>query len=299
MSKFLTRDTSLVRAHSVLEAAVSPVEATYPVVLMKSGIGALATDYTTLAEDLASHGYVVVGSDAPYSAFIVVFPDGRVATRTPAGNPSEDIPETERERVANQLIPVWAADTQFEVNQLERLNVADPNDPMGKFRGRLNLKALGIFGHSFGGATAAQFCHDDRRCKAGINLDGAPFGTVVQEGLHQPFAFFLSDHSKEPNAESLPILTRIQSICERDKGGCQQMTLRGSGHFNFSDQSLLKDHSLAQIFGAVGPVGERRGLEITAAYLHTFFDVHLKGASPILLKNLMTQYPEIASTKGL
>ncbi len=49
--------------------------------------------------------------------------------------------------------------------------------------------------NSFGGATAAQFCHDDPRCKAGIDVDGAPFGSVGREGLHQPFMFLLSDQS--------------------------------------------------------------------------------------------------------
>jgi predicted dienelactone hydrolase len=39
---------------------------------MRAGGGGLTTDYTTLAEDLASHGYIVVGFDAPY-------PSGRKA----------------------------------------------------------------------------------------------------------------------------------------------------------------------------------------------------------------------------
>ena len=291
MNKFFTRDVSLVSAHSVADADVSPAETTYPVVIMKSGMGALATDYTTLAEDLASHGYIVVGSDAPYSAFVVVFPDGRVETRTPAGNPSDDLPLTERTRIANQVIPVWSADTTFEVNQLATLNATDPS---GKFRGRLNLQALGVFGHSFGGATAAQFCHEDRRCKAGINLDGAPFGTVIQEGIKQPFTFFLSDHGNTSDPESSQILGDIESLCKKSKGNCQRIALRGSGHFNFSDQSLLKDRFLTRLVGAIGPVGERRGLAITSAYLSAFFDVHLKGAAADRLKKIEAQYPEIS-----
>jgi predicted dienelactone hydrolase len=41
----------------------------------------LTIDFTTLAEDLASHGYVVVGFDAPYRTFVVVLPDNRVVIR--------------------------------------------------------------------------------------------------------------------------------------------------------------------------------------------------------------------------
>jgi hypothetical protein len=116
MNKFFTRDPALVRSHSVADAELSPAENKYPVVLMKSGIGALATDYTTLAEDLASHGYVVIGSDAPYSAFVVVFPDGRVVTRTREGHPVENFPPPERNRRLDHLVVAWSADTRFELD---------------------------------------------------------------------------------------------------------------------------------------------------------------------------------------
>jgi predicted dienelactone hydrolase len=291
MNKFFTRDLSLVRTHSIPDADLSPIESTYPIVLMKSGIGALATDYTTLAEDLASHGYVVVGSDSPYSTFVVVFPDGRVATRTPAGSPVHHFSPPERDRKLNELVAVWSADTRFELDQLERLNAADPS---GKFRGRLNLQAVGVFGHSFGGATAAQFCHDDPRCKAGIDIDGAPFGSVIQEGLPQPFVFLLSDHGDASDAESRQIPANIQSIRGHNRDGCSLITLRDSRHFNFSDQSLLKDRYLLRIAGAAGRIGERRGLAITSAYLHTFFGVYLKGAPASSLQNLPSSYPELS-----
>jgi pimeloyl-ACP methyl ester carboxylesterase len=174
---------------------------------------------------------------------------------------------------------------------LERLNAADSS---GKFRGRLNLEAVGVFGHSFGGATAAQFCHDEPRCKAGIDIDGAPYGSVIQEGVTKPFVFLLSDHGDPKDADSRQILANIQSIRGHNKDGCGLVTLRGARHFNLSDQCLLKDHYLARLVGAVGPLGERRGLAITSAYMHMFFDVYLKGAPATLLENLPSLYPELS-----
>ena len=82
----------------------------------------------------------------------------------------------------------------FALDQLERLNTSDPS---GRFLGRLDMQRVGVFGHSLGGATALQFCHDDSRCKAGIDVDGAPLGNVIAEGVTQPFMFLLSDHSGE------------------------------------------------------------------------------------------------------
>ena len=41
----------------------------------------MSSDYTSLAEDLASQGYVVVSMDAPYRTVITAYPDGRAAYR--------------------------------------------------------------------------------------------------------------------------------------------------------------------------------------------------------------------------
>lgn len=70
----LTRDLSKVHAHSLLNASVSPKQPSYPVVIMRGGASAEVINYTTLAEDLASYGYVAVGFDAPYRTSTVVFP---------------------------------------------------------------------------------------------------------------------------------------------------------------------------------------------------------------------------------
>ena len=77
-------------------------------------------------------------------------------------------------------------------------------DPSGRFTGRIELGAVGVVGHSFGGAAAAQFCHDDGRCRAGIDLDGRLFGSVVREGIGQPFLFLLSDHGSHVDPTGLP-----------------------------------------------------------------------------------------------
>ncbi len=177
LTQFLSRNPSKIRAHSSDDARLAPDRPTYPVIILKSGIGALALDYTTIAEDLASHGYVVVGSDTPYSTSVVVMPDGRVIHKTTAGNPGDaPIAAAEQERLLQALIGVWSADATFLVDQLARLNA---DDPSGRFSGRLDLGAIGVVGHSFGGAAAAQFCHDDARCRAGMDIDGALYGSVV------------------------------------------------------------------------------------------------------------------------
>src|SRR5207247_2046796 len=62
----LTRDLSKVHPRSLRNATLSPQQRSYPVLIMRGGASAPVMNYSTLAEDLASHGYVVVGFDAPY-----------------------------------------------------------------------------------------------------------------------------------------------------------------------------------------------------------------------------------------
>lgn len=293
LSTLLSRDLSRVRTHSWEDANVAPAQPMYPVVILRAGGGALSTDYTSIAEDLASHGYVVVSFDAPYRTVITAFPDGRVALRSASGN-IESLPQTEAEHLANQIMNAWIADVKFALDKLQQLH---EGDPAGRFNGRLDMQRVGIVGHSLGGATAAQFCHDDQRCKAGIDIDGMPFGDVIQDGLHQPFFFIMSDHSKERGPEAVRVRNNIESIYDKlPEGKRWQVTIIGANHFSFSDQMLTRSSifmALLRKGGVVGPLEKYRGLAITSDCVHTFFDVYLKGIPPEQLNNLPARYPQV------
>jgi dienelactone hydrolase len=294
--RFLTRDESKVHGHSRRNSDLSGQQHSYPVVIMRAGASAGVVGCSTLAEDLASHGYIVVGFDAPYRTGIVVFPDGRVMRRTPENNP-ELCAEKEQAQQAgcmSRLLAAWTGDIAFVLDELERLNTSDAS---GRLTGRLDMTRVGVFGHSFGGGQAAQFCHEDARCKAGIDVDGQPFGSVVQAGLHQPFMFLLSDHGNSSDPVSRQIEANIQSIYDRlpeDKR--LRIAVRGANHFMFSDDgALLKSYILRwtlRVFGKLGIDG-RRQLAVTAYCVHSFFDVYLKGESVSRLRISSPLYPEI------
>jgi len=290
----LTRDLSKVHGHSVRNADVSSQQRSYPVVIMRAGASAGVMNYSTLAEDLASHGYVVVGFDAPYRTIEVVFPDGRVIARRPENNP-ELFSGEELTRLANKLLAAWSTDIAFVLDRLERLNASDAS---GKFKGRLDLTRVGVFGHSFGGATAAQFCSQDSRCKAGIDVDGSLHGSVIQAGIHKPFMFLLSDHGDfSSDAEVRQIRADIQSVYERlPADGRLRIAIRGANHFTFSDDgALLKSRIVRVVLRLSGMLGidGRRQLAVTTYCVHSFFDAYFKGANASRLKTSSPLYPEI------
>ena len=295
--RLLTRDLAKVHGHSSRDSHVSAQPRSYPVVIMRAGASAEVWNYSTLAEDLASHGYVVVGFDAPYRTYSVVFPDGRVMRRTPENNPElcEDQEQAQQARCVNKVLAAWTADIAFVLDQLERLNVSDPT---GKFTGHLDMTRVGVFGHSFGGAQAAQFCSLDSRCKAGIDVDGSLHGSVIQAGIHKPFMFLLSGQGDfSSDSEIRQIQADIQSVYDRlPADGRLRISIRGANHFLFSDDgALLKSHIVLRTLRAFGVVGidGRRQLAVTAYCLHSFFDAYLKGTSVSRLNISSPLYPEI------
>ena len=180
----------------------------------------------------------------------------------------------------------------FALDQLERLNASDPS---GKFVGRLDLQRVGVFGHSLGGATALQFCHDDSRCKAGIDVDGAPLGSAAVEGVTQPFLFLLSDHSREPKEETGPVEANIRSIYDRLPNDRRlEIVIRGANHYRFGDGAELQAPLLMGALHTLGimRLDGRRQVALTKHYISTFFDVYLKGA-PAAELNRHSEYPEI------
>lgn len=291
--RLLTRDSSKVRAHSLRNAAIAAQR--FPVVIMRAGASAPVVNHSSLAEDLASHGYVVVGFDAPRRTTVVAFPDGRVIARTPENNP-ELVTGEEFLRRGNRLLTEWTGDMALVLDRLERLNASDPS---GRFTGRLDMTHVGLVGHSFGGAQAAQFCSQDLRCRAGIDIDGAPLGGVIRTGINRPFLFLLSDHGDfSSNAEDRRVYADIRSIYNRlPPDGKLLVVIHGANHFTFSDDgALLKSglmRGVLRLFGRLRISG-RRQLDITTYCVRTFFDAYLKGTphrSPLEISS--PQYPEI------
>jgi dienelactone hydrolase len=295
-SKFLTRDLSKVQAHGIWNADVAAAPGTFPVVMMRAGASAEVWNYTTLAEDLASHGYVVVGFDAPYRTNMVAFPDGRVMNRTQENNAElcEGQEYPAEERCAERVMSAWIGDTGFVLDRLGQLNASDAT---GKFTERFDMARLGVFGHSFGGATAAQFCSVEARCKAGIDVDGQLFGSVVQDGMQKPFMFLMGDHSREKDPESAQIMGRIQGVYEKlPPKGRQFITIRGSNHFLFSDDgAVMKSHifmGILRILRIVRIAGPRQ-LDVTTYCVRSFFDAYLKVDGGARVRIASPDYPEI------
>ena len=141
----------------------------------------MTLSYSSLLYEIASRGFVVAALWHPYSTEVVAFPDGTVLRINAAGGVG-GLPPAEQSAKLGRLGLVWADDQRFVLDQLAAWNEQHP-----LLRGRLDLARVGAFGHSLGGAAAAQAAHVDARIDAAVNMDGAMFGTVATEGSRVPF----------------------------------------------------------------------------------------------------------------
>jgi pimeloyl-ACP methyl ester carboxylesterase len=257
MPGFLARSLTRAKVHALSNAPFNRREGRSPVLLFSHGFGLYRTQNTNEFEELASWGYVVVSIEHPYSAAGTVFPGGRHVPNTTARVVSSDTG-------AARLLGVWVDDARFVLTRLSQLPVRDATDTLSQ---RLRLDKVGYFGHSFGGAAAAQAMVRDERIRAGIDMDGMPYGDSWRKGVDRPFLVF---RAHPPDFEKIPEEQLKLMNISRDSVGLLYRT------FNTRVDSLLR-------FGG-------NEIQMDGIFHTTFTDV--ARWSPPLSKRLQFRYTD-------
>lgn len=162
---------SLMRTHTMEDATISVAQRKYPVLIFSHGGGVPVLFYTAIIEDLVSHGYVVAAVEHTYDGDTVVFPNGQVITQSGWDQDAKRTPE-EQAAFHGARHTVGAEDDSFVLSQLEKLGAGTLAGGPKQFVSRLDTARAGALGHSLGGKIAATACHDDKRFKLCLNLDG-------------------------------------------------------------------------------------------------------------------------------
>jgi dienelactone hydrolase len=287
--------TAKFECHSFENAPVASCQSIYPVIIF-SQAGFSVLSYSAIIEEIASHGYVIVGINHTYDAPVTVFTDGRVIPVSQkfmerVNSRAGSIKEAFQFRAA--VADYKTADIQFVVDQLENII----NRGSSVLAGRLDLTRLGVFGHSLGGNAALDFCRKDDRCKVAVNLDGANWNEVGKVGLRKPAMIIAAEHPefslpcdqmvntkffpsiKWCEEEQLLVSQGWQIIIDQATPG-YALTILGAKHINFSDiqfADLPLDSPFQVVMGAARPELIWR---ITCDYLLAMFDTYLKSKTP-------------------
>lgn len=283
----------ILKTNSSIGIGISQAEVSYPVLIFSHGWGEHFSQNTILMEELASHGYVVFSIAHHFECKFSFYPDGRFIAIDNNSNRFKKIMEEQMNPAAmeifkemasasndeeradifiktSKIMPVlmkespayWADDIKFFISELGKINKSD-----ARFKGILDLNNIGVLGMSMGGIATNEVCLKDRRVKAGLNIDGALYGSAINETIKIPYMFLNSQR----------YLGYGNLFASRGNNDCYSVTVRNSDHYNFTDYALYPVKNLSQI----GTVDPATPIKILNSLAILFFDKYLRNESNV------------------
>jgi predicted dienelactone hydrolase len=312
----LARQVRLVKTHSLLGVPVAQGRA--PVLVFSHGYTGYAAQNTPQMEELASRGYIVASIAHPGEAALAPFPDGRnipidtsiingmkrqmaaaknidpkrlfdslgaaLTVPDPAARQANfrAFLKLSPEPLQSQSVREWALDTKALLDVFENLNAGAVQSP---FKERMDLERIGIFGMSYGGATAGEFCRQDKRCKVAVNIDGGQYGGLVDDSLMVPLLILASEQAYGVHVPVLD-LTRGPAFLAR---------VPATTHMGLTDMTL-QGPVLYRWTGLTGKLDPDRREAIMTEFVLGFFEKYLMGR-PSLFDSLPGRFPDVQITR--
>ena len=261
--------------HSSLNAPVASGK--HPLVLFSVGLGTIRASYTSLTEDLASHGYIVVLVEGALQGFMRL-PDGREVSDTAGvyGTPEGHL----------RGVRDWARDVSWTLDVMAHAQDA----ALASIARAVDWSRIGATGHSSGGIVALAACEQDRRIRACLDLDGGiagpvgePMADFVTHGLTKHAMILRSQPLYDDTTFARRKMTRAEwekrgelaraafdSLVSRSHVRPGVAFIAGTGHASFSDAPFVMPTSITRFGGRI--IAPQRGFEIISALVHAFFD---------------------------
>ncbi|WP_247236712.1 chlorophyllase/cutinase-like alpha/beta fold protein [Telluribacter sp. SYSU D00476] len=276
---------------SVPDAAVAAEGGPFPVLLFGPGHTWLPTDYSTLIEDIVSHGYMVVGYVPTGFPGVTQLASGAIVPGTLTVHQQD----------------IVFADAQFVRRRLNRL-------ASSWLRGTMDTTQVGIWGHSQGGIAATVVAARDSTIKVVVNLDGDLMGSALRVKVKQP-ALLLSNDERigiQASTQKMDREGRERSEYRRhadwvratdDTNVSLRVRITGIRHLNFNDLALIPagEMTAAERKDKLGPADGAGSLRTISPLTRQFFDAYLRKDKFYTLVQLEETYPEVQALlwKGL
>ena len=269
LPQFLFDHLRNIGTHSFLNAPVNKQVDNAPLVLFSHGIWGMRFQNTAQFEALASRGYIVVSVDHAYDASLTLFKDGTIADFR-SGYEGE-LSEEEFWALRNPQLRTRVSDIHFMID-----TIGVEQSQGAEVWSVVNMEHIGIFGHSYGGATSLIASIQDERIDAAIALDGwmipVPLD-IIEGGSNKPFYYI--------GRESWPDPLNYQQLNKFLERSSNQSTmfLPGTKHFDYSDAPLFSPYM--QTFGLAGVIPAKDLAKKIEDEIVGFFDNHLNHESKI------------------
>ncbi|GAA3003424.1 lipase [Streptomyces lactacystinicus] len=247
-----------------------PQRGKYPLVVLSPGFEDQRMTLTSLATDLASHGYVVALVGHTYEDSGETLADGRTPTCAICNNSALDFDSVAASR---------ALDVSFVIDRLTNGSTA------WRLAHLIDKHEIGMAGHSIGGAAAAATMIADPRVRAGVNMDGSFHPAPMPGRINRPFLMLGAAANHLPSSHDTTWGQAWAAL-----GGYKKwLTLAGADHTSFTDLDVL----LEEAGFPTPPLSPERGVVITREYVTAFFDQTLKGIHSPLLDGPSPNNPEV------
>jgi predicted dienelactone hydrolase len=169
----------------------------------------------------------------------------------------------------SEALTRWVDDVRAVVANLAHVPPGVPR----QLSPRLDTTRFGVFGHSMGGVTAGEFCLDEQRCAAALNLDAIPqYGSMIDRELKRPF---LMVYSPRPGR-----ISASDAVYRRSASSYYRVDVDGTLHLDFTDMTFWPVLRQRHITGSLDPV---RASDAARAIVREFFDQELLGRPSTLL----------------
>ena len=276
----------------------------FPVLIFSPGYNSKASGYYALLEEIVSHGFVVFNINHTYESVGTLFPSNEIKLYSKEYDREKNneemaamiweameiynntTDENEKTQTVNHVLKNyfaaeinnrWANDIDLVINQISTWEKST------FLSNHLDLKKIGAFGHSQGGGAAGQAVLDNPKISAGINIDGAQWGNMVDTFLSKPFLLLSSDWP-----ESHPNFNKY-AYQKNTSPDFYQAKIKQSGHSSFMDIPFMINLSLINEAGDIEP---EQAIEITSKVVVDFFNKYLNKENLNIL-DVANQYPEL------
>jgi dienelactone hydrolase len=287
-----------VRAYAQLNAPLVETNEKFPVIFFSHGLGDPVVFYTSLLEDLASHGYVVIAVQHTYGCEPAVLEHNKIVHMPPElAQFNKEIAGT-IEYVLDREQDTWVNDILFVMNALKDIKTTDSYSFL---RNKLDFQNAGIFGHSFGGSAAVAVSKLNDNITAIANLDGALWGSGWDTKITKPTMFLAAgkQFSKEIIAQAGLSEDQWQRMMSRDPAPIYDamecdafyITVKDADHMTFNDLYYIK--SLGQESNHM----RAQQIALIRSFLLDFFDIYLTDKGPTLLHQPLCELSEYELTR--
>lgn len=283
--------------YDISGAPISESQKDYPVLIFSHGAFGMRMSNASTFRELASHGYIVASIDHTYQAFYTAFSDGE---GTPVNMEflndamkvqNDSVPVEESFKITHDWLKLRTADIELVIDSLKSGQIGTSGELL---KGHMDLTNIGLFGHSLGGAGAAQVCRQRDDVKAAIVIDGTMIGDITglnndnteiitNESFNKPLMLMYGSLYQQQEAKETSYQPNIKAF-NNTVSDAYSLCIKDSGHLNFTDLPRISP-VLAGMLG-VGNIDSLECIKIVNSYSLAFFNKHIKDQPSSLLDSI-------------